>query len=167
MPFILFSIQFYFTFLNYWWNNWWVIAPSICSLSFIFGLWVIREKPVFAPFCKKNRINCGLAFIDRATEQFGQRLYQVKIDHSEALRNSSLASFTGVNHGFHWDSLSWRSLFWGRDEIFQDEESLSALSHLVHVNQHCGKNQKGKLVLGVGGHSGFQIFATYFGFWIL
>lgn len=48
---------------------------------------------------------------------------------------------------------------------FQDEESMLALSHLIHVNQHyCGKNQKGKLVLGVRGHTGFQIFATYFGF---
>lgn len=52
------------------------------------------------------------------------------------------------------------------DEIFQDEEqAMSAISHLL-VNQHKGRI-KGKFVLGAREHTGFPIFATYFGFWVL
>lgn len=52
MPYdIFYSVLFIV--LNYSWNNWWVIPPSIYSLSFIFGLSVIRENQIFTPFSKR------------------------------------------------------------------------------------------------------------------
>lgn len=81
-----------------------VTTPNIYSLPFILELLVIREKQVFTLlFCNKNKINMALLVFTRQMIKFGQRLHQVKMEHSEALRNNYL---TGANHGFHLVSQS-------------------------------------------------------------
>lgn len=83
----------------------------------------------------------------------------MKIDHSEALRENYPLGKPWIP--FRQSAME--STVLSEDEIFQDEEqAMSAISHLL-VNQHKGRI-KGEFVLGAREHTGFPIFATYFGF---